>query len=117
MLRRRSAIAGLPQRPDIEIIDMVTDMAAVPAETRSGSARAVFLKRAGRDPQIMRRLFGAEEGRPLQRTRRARILVVVVARHHGPRSFQARPRAACRGDRLEQSVREDRKSTRLNSSH
>src|SRR3546814_4113192 len=71
MLRRRSAIAGLPQRPDIEIIDMVTDMAAVPAETRSGSARAVFLKRAGRDPQIMRRLFGAEEGRPLQRTRRS----------------------------------------------
>src|SRR3546814_10965925 len=75
---------------------MVTDMAAVPAETRSGSARAVFLKRAGRDPQIMRRLFGAEEGRPLQRTRRARILVVVVARPHGPRSFQARPRPACR---------------------
>src|SRR3546814_4782587 len=54
----------------------------------------------------MRRLFGAEEGRPLQRTRRARILVVVVARHHGPRSFQARPRAACRGDRLEQSMRD-----------
>src|SRR3546814_11849897 len=63
MLRRRSAIAGLPQRPDIEIIDMVTDMAAVPAETRSGSARAVFLKSAGRDPQIKNgRASGRDRG-------------------------------------------------------
>src|SRR3546814_4700734 len=68
MLRRRSAIAGLPQRPDIEIIDMVTDMAAVPAETRSGSARAVFLKRAGRDPQIMRTEENTSELQSLMRS-------------------------------------------------
>lgn len=89
----RSIMIGFPadtERPAVEIVDVIADMAAVAPEARAGASAAMFLARAHRNPEIMGGLLGAEEGRAAQRAARAASLIVVV---HGPiRMHRAAPR-------------------------
>src|SRR5690606_9745209 len=72
--RRASGTAGAPcrksGRPDVEIVDVVAHVAAVPPEARTGSGGAHRLELAGAEPEIECGLFGREERAALPGPRR-----------------------------------------------
>src|SRR5690606_15882100 len=89
-----------PARPGIEIVDVITDMAAVAPVERPGPRRPIFLQGARRQAKVEGRLFRAQEGRSLPCTRRTRIGILVghVGHCKAPRCAARQRAAGCRID-------------------
>src|SRR3546814_3622371 len=98
-------------RPRVQVIDMILDKPAMTPEDRPLSCTPEPLQKTARHLEVGSGLVGVEEGRAALGAVRSRDFIVIV---HGAGILLAVIARCDHGTRL---AEQDRKSTRLNSSH